>query len=172
MEGHVGFGLGPRCVQEGRAEYVHPLHVDAGLGAPGFGGTAAAVSGGQCPSAAAGTLLHVLLDWVCVLEFGAAEIRGGVGQSSGFGERGGLLLLLLSLLLRIMQGPCYSIEEADERIVGYAAFEERVGFEGAESVVADFGVGWRGAAPGKGEVGVGWDWGGVEQDEPDIDAEV
>lgn len=43
VEGDEGFGFAPRGIQEGRAEHVHPLHVDAwfrdaGVGAFGRGG--------------------------------------------------------------------------------------------------------------------------------------
>lgn len=80
MEGDVGFWFGAGGVEEGGAEDVHALDVDAGfVGAAGFGGCARAGCGGECGYAGAGGLLHVCLDWVCVLEFGAAEVGGGVG---------------------------------------------------------------------------------------------
>lgn len=37
VEGDEGFGFAARGVQEGRAEHVHPLHVDAGFCDAGFG---------------------------------------------------------------------------------------------------------------------------------------
>lgn len=79
---------------------------------------------------------------------------------------GGLLwlLLLLTVLFGIVEGPGYGVEEADERIVGDAAFEEWIGLEGTEGVVADFGVGGGGATPREGEVVIGWDGRRVEQD--------
>lgn len=172
VEGGVCFGLRSRRVQEWRAQHVHPLHVDPGLRTPGFGGAAAAaICTGEDPGTdpAAGALLQVRPDWVGVLEFGAAEIGGGVGQSSGVGVGGGGWWGL-TFLFRVVQGPGYGVEEADEGVVRDAALEERIGLEGAESVVADFGVGGRGAASGEGEIGVGGDWGRVEQDQPDVDA--
>lgn len=127
VEGHVGFGLGARGVEEGGAQYVHSLHVDSWFGAAACfgGGGRYPVESCACACACGAWLLHVRLHRVCMLEFGAAEVGGGVvvgrRRSAGVGVLGGyrgggwLLLLrcLLTFLFRVVQGPCYSIEETD-----------------------------------------------------------
>lgn len=70
-----------------------------------------------------------------------------------------------------MELPSYGVEEADEACFAYAAAEEGVGGQGTEGVVADLGVGGGGAAVDEGEVVVCGEDGGVEEDEPDVDAE-
>ena len=158
MEGGVGFGLGAGGIEERRAKDVHALDVDAGgggcSGGIGFGG-----SGGG---------FGVGLQGVWVLEFGAA--KGGDGVcccNMGGGGRG-----VGGILAGVVERPGNGVKEADERIVGYAAFEKRVGFEGAEGVVADFGVGWGGATAGEGEVVFCGNGRGVEENKPDVDAEM
>lgn len=71
-----------------------------------------------------------------------------------------------------MQRPGKGVEEADEGGFADATFEERVRGEGAEGVVADFGVGGGGAAVDEGEIGVCGERRAVEQDEPDVNAEL
>lgn len=70
VEGDEGFGFGARGVEEGCAEDVHALHVDARGGAAGFG----ALRVGRC-----GGVVRVLDGRGSVLQLGASEFVGGVG---------------------------------------------------------------------------------------------
>ena len=129
VEGDKGFGFGARGVEEGRAEDVHALDVDARGGAAGFGPFGVCRGGG---------VVRVLDGWGSVLELGASELVGGIGEGLAVGEERGRFC--------VVEFPGYGVEEADEGCFADAPFEERVCGEGAEGVVADFGIGWGGAA--------------------------
>ena len=128
VEGDEGFCFGAGGVEEGRAEDVHALHVDAGRGAARFGSLRVCRCGG---------IVRMLDGGGSVRELGTSELVGGIGQGSAVGERSRLC---------VVEFPGYGVEEADEGCFADAALEERVCGEGAEGVVADFGIGRGGAA--------------------------
>ena len=67
-----------------------------------------------------------------------------------------------------MKGPGEGVEESDQGSFADAPFEERVCGQGAEGVVADFGICGRGTAVNEMEVGVCGEDIDVEKDEPDV----
>ena len=69
-----------------------------------------------------------------------------------------------------MKFPGDGVEEADEGGFADAALEERVCGEGAEGVVADFGIGGGGAAMDEVEVGVCGEGGRIKEDQPNVNA--
>ncbi len=71
------------------------------------------------------------------MQFRASFLGGGVCDLSW---------LCVTLRLRIVQSPCYGVQQADQRGFAYAALEERVSGEGAEGIVANFGIGGRGSS--------------------------
>ena len=77
VEGDEGFGFGTCGVEEGRAEDVHALHVDAWGRTAGFGALRVRRRGG---------VVRMFDDWGSVLELGTSELVGGIGQGPAIGE--------------------------------------------------------------------------------------
>ena len=77
VEGDEGFGFGTGGVEEGRAEDVHALHVDAWGGAAGFGALRICRGGG---------VVRMLDDRGSVLKLGTSELVGGIGWGSAIGD--------------------------------------------------------------------------------------
>ena len=73
--------------------------------------------------------------------------------------------------MRIVEAPGDRIEDSSYAILGHAAAEKGVALEGAEGVVCDFGVGGRGTLADQVKIDVGSEGRGIEQDEPDVDAQ-
>jgi len=74
--------------------------------------------------------------------------------------------------MRIVESPCDGVENACYAVLRDAAAEERVALEGAEGVVCDFGMSGGGALSDEVKVDVGAEWCGVEEDEPDVHAQL
>lgn len=125
MEGRECFGLAACRVQEWRGQHIHALDIDASFGSKARLGT----FGGECQRACAvlggrtGTTVNSLGRRFLVVS--------GEGLTTGRdGLRAGLV-----------EFPGNSIQQTDEGGLAHAAAEKRVGGQGTEGVVADFGVG-------------------------------
>lgn len=74
--------------------------------------------------------------------------------------------------MRIVEPPRDSVEHTCNAVLGDASSEEGIALERAESIVLDFGVRGRGALTDEIEVYVGAEGRRVEQDEPDVYAQL
>lgn len=105
---------------------------------------------------------------------GGCRVRAvvGYGASSGAGSAEGAVAIATSLLLAsVVQAPGDGIEEADETCLADASAEQRVGGEGAESIVADLGVRRGRAAVDESKIVVGGEDRSVKKDDPDVDTQ-
>jgi hypothetical protein len=71
----------------------------------------------------------------------------------------------------IVQSPRDSVEHASDTVLRDAPPKQGIALKGAESVVLDLRVCGRRALPDEVEVDVGSQWGRVEEDQPDVDAQ-
>jgi len=74
--------------------------------------------------------------------------------------------------VRIVQPPRDGVEHTRNAVLSDASSEEGISLEGAEGVVLDFGVRRRGALTDEIEVYVGAERRRVEQNEPDVYAQL
>ena len=75
-------------------------------------------------------------------------------------------------LVSIVQLPGDGIENTGETVFGDATAKQRVCGQGAEGIVADLGIGRRGTLSHEIEVGIGAERRHIEQNQPNIDAQL
>lgn len=73
--------------------------------------------------------------------------------------------------MRVVESPRDGVEHASDAVLRDAPPEQRIALKGSESVVLDLRVCGRRALSDEVEVHVGTEWGRVEEDEPDVDAQ-
>ena len=71
----------------------------------------------------------------------------------------------------VVQLPRDGVEHASETVLGDSPAEKRIGGEGAEGVIADFGVRRRGALADEIEISIGGDGPSTQQNQPNVDSE-
>jgi hypothetical protein len=94
-----------------------------------------------------------------------------VGAAAKLAERGRGLPSVDARFVRVIEAPCYGVKNARDAVLRDATSDYRVALEGAEGVVLDLSRCRRGALADQVEIDVGAERGGVEEDQPDVDAE-
>lgn len=156
MEERVGLDLAAGGVEERRAQDVHALHVDGGVDGDIAATAARDAAATRCRDARFGFLLGDAGRRVDK-QLDVASTR----RRAGFGAQ------LLPLF--VVERPRDRVEQANQTGFRDTAFEQRIGGEGAEGIVADLRISRGAAAVNEREVVVGRYGGDIQQDEPKVD---
>jgi hypothetical protein len=146
LEARKSLHLALGRVQERSAQDVHTLHVT--------------------------NLLGVIRDRRARGAIRVPRQNRGIRGPAKLRQRRGRLPAVDAGLVGVVEAPCDGVEDACDAVLRDAAAEQGVALERAERVVQDLGVGGRRALSDEVEVDLGAQRRRIEQDQPDVDAQV
>ena len=149
LEARKRLDLAARSVQKRAAEHIHALHVANLLGVIGRRRLGARAARQRVP-----------------------RHHGGIWAAAKLGQRGRRHPAVDAGFVRIVEPPRDGVEDPGNAVLRDAPPEERIALEGAERVVLDLCVCGRRALSDEVEVDIGAQRGRVEEDQPDVYAQL
>lgn len=156
-EGGKGLCFAPRSIQEGRSHHIHALDVsDVRLAkVPGVARIGDGCHGAQGVARTDGA---GRVEVVAVETLGNAQ--GGWRDASGPAR-----------LVGVIELPGHGIEDAGQAVLGHASSKQRIRGQSAKGIISNLGICRRGTELHQIQIGVGVEGRGVEQYQPDVDAQ-